>query len=255
MKLPLLALLLLATPALAQQAPAERYDPSLDRVRYDGCVRAIPTDAQKAEQYALEWQGLGGGLPARHCQALAQLHQQNYTAAASTLTKAAQAAETQKSPLAADFWGQAGNAAFLAGDNRGALQHFTSAITAAGPFAPERTAALLVDRARVHADANDLAAARADLDRALATNDKDSTSWLLSAALARRQNDLARASREIARAASISPNDPDIAFEQGNIAGASGDQPAARRHWEAAVKAGPGTQAADLAAKALAANP
>jgi tetratricopeptide (TPR) repeat protein len=254
MKQLLAALLLLASPALAQQATGDRYDPSLDRVRYDGCVRAIPTDAKKAEQYALEWQGMGGGLPARHCQALAQLQQQNYMAAAATLAKAAQLAEAQKSPLAADFWGQAGNAAFLAGDSKGAVANFTTAITATGEFAPQRTAALLVDRARVHADANDLASARTDLDRAVQLNPSDGTALLLSAALARRQKDLPRAAREIEMAAALMPNDPDLLFEAGNIAAASGDQAAARSKWQAAIKAGPGTQAADLAAKALAAN-
>jgi tetratricopeptide (TPR) repeat protein len=251
----LLAILLLfSAPALAQQAAGESYDPSLDRVRYDGCIRAIPSDAQKAEQYALAWAGMGGGLPARHCQALAQLQQQNYTAAASTLAKAAQAAEAQKSPLVADFWGQAGNAAFLGSDNKGAVQYFTSAITAAGQFAPQRTAALLTDRARVHADSGDLAAARADLDKAVTLNDGDGVTWMLSAALARRQQDLPRAQREIARAATLAPADADVLFEQGNIAAAAGDRAAAANHWQAAVKAGPGTQAADLAAKALAAN-
>ncbi|MGL6042709.1 MAG: tetratricopeptide repeat protein [Sandaracinobacteroides sp.] len=257
---PLIAVLaLLAAPVLAQQTPAlqnpgETLDPALDRARYEGCIRAIQTNATKAEQFALEWQLRGGGLPARHCQALAQLQQQNYPAAAATLARAAQAAEAQKSPLVADFWGQAGNAAFLAGDSKGAAGYFTSAITAAGPFAPQRTAALLIDRARVHADAQDLPAARADLDKALALNANDSTAWLLSAALARRQGDLPRARLEIARAVALNPADADVLFEGGNIAAMSGDQAAARRHWEAALKAGPGTQAAELAGKALAAN-
>ena len=127
MKPALILLLLAAAPALAQ----ETYDPSLDPKRYDGCVRAIPTDAQKAEEFAIQWQALGGGLPARHCQALAQLQQGRNAAAAVTLSKAAQAAEAQKSPMAADFWGQAGNAALLAGDAKGAVTYFSSGIVAA----------------------------------------------------------------------------------------------------------------------------
>jgi tetratricopeptide (TPR) repeat protein len=244
------ALAVFALPVSAQ-APAGGYDPGLDRKRYDGCVRAIEADAAKAEQFAVEWQGMGGGLPARHCQALAQLHRQQFAAAAATLVKAAQAAEAAKSPLAADFWGQAGNAAFLAGDSRGAIGHFTSAITAAGAFAPARTAGLLIDRARAAAELGELPAARIDLDRALALNKEDGVAWMLSAALARRQNDLARASRDISRASTLSPSDPDIMFEQGNIAAANGDAEAARRVWEMTVKAAPGTQAAELASKAL----
>jgi Tfp pilus assembly protein PilF len=246
---PLFALLL-AAPAAAQ----EGYDSSLDRKRYDGCVRAIPTDAAAAEQFAVEWQAKGGGLPARHCQALAQLERGNPAAAAQTLAKAAQAAESAKSPQAADFWGQAGNAALLAGDAKGAVSDFNSAIVAAGEFAPIRTANLLIDRARAHVELADLAAARADLDRATGLAPNEPSGWLLSAALARRQGDLPRAKAHIARAAALAPTEPDILFEQGSIAAAAGDTAEARRLWDQLVKAAPGTEAARLASAALAAD-
>jgi tetratricopeptide (TPR) repeat protein len=252
MKHALLAALLIAAPTLAQVSGG--YDPSLDRKRYDGCVRAIPTDARKAEQFAVEWQGMGGGLPARHCQALAQLQQQQFIAAASTLSKAAQVAEAEKSPLVADFWAQAGNAAFLGGDSKGAVQYFTTALTAAGEFAPQRSASILIDRARAYTDLNNLPFARSDLDRAIALNKQDATAWMLSAALARRQGDMARASTEISRASTLEPSNPDIMFEQGNIAAANKDEATARKVWEMTVKAAPGSQAAELAAKALAGN-
>ena len=261
-------LLLAAAPAFAQQAagppqptgapkqeaPAA-YDPALDSKRYDGCIRAIEADARKVEQFAVEWQALGGGLPARHCLALAQLHQGNNVAAAQTLMKAAMAAETQKSPMAADFWAQAGNAAILGGDIRGAIAHFSSGIIAAGEFAPQRTANLLVDRARAQAELKELKAARSDLDQALKLTQTEPDAWLLSAALARRENDLPRARADIARAAALAPTDGDILFEQGNIAGASGDTAAARSHWQQVEKLAPNSDAATLARNALAANP
>lgn len=247
MKPAFVLLLLVAAPAAAQEA----YDPALDPKRYDGCVRAIPTDAQKAEEFAIQWQALGGGLPARHCQALAQLHQGRNAAAALTLSKAAQAAEAQKSPMAADFWGQAGNAALLAGDAKGAVAHFSSGIVAAGEFAPVRGANLLIDRARAHAELADLKSARIDLDRALALSPAEPTGWLLSAALARRLADLPRARADIAKAAELAPDDADVRFEQGAILAAGGDLPAARAAWEQLLKQAPGTDAARLAARAL----
>jgi tetratricopeptide (TPR) repeat protein len=240
--------LALAAPALAQD---EAYDPSLDRKRYDGCIRAIPTDAKSAEEFAVQWQAKGGGLPARHCQALAQLERGNNAAAAQTLAKAAQAAEAQKSPQAADFWGQAGNAALLAGDATGAVGHFNSAVVAAGEFAPIRTANLLIDRARAQVELANLAAARADLDRATGLAPNEPAGWLLSAALARRQQDLPRAKADIARAAALAPADPDILFEQGAVLAADGDLPGARAQWEQLAKTAPGTAAAALAARAL----
>jgi tetratricopeptide (TPR) repeat protein len=249
MRLLPLALLLLAGAAQAQE---EELDPALDAKRYDGCVRAIPTDAKAAEDFALQWQSKGGGLPARHCQGLAQLELGNYAAAAQTFARAAQAAETQKAPQAADFWGQAGNAALLAGDAKGAVGYFNSAIVAAGEFAPIRTANLLIDRARAQVELANLPAARTDLDRATGLAPSEPTGWLLSAALARRQNDLARAKADIARAASLAPADPDIQFEQGAILAAAGDLAAARTQWDALVKSAPGTPAAELASRALA---
>lgn len=270
---PILALaLLLSAPAIAQVAPSPvqgppapaqppaatapgAYDPSLDSKRYDGCVRAIEADPKQVETFAIEWQALGGGLPARHCLALAQMRQGNNAAAASTLAKAAQAAEAQKSPMAADLWSQAGNAAMLAADMRGAVAHFSSGILAAGEFAPQRTANLLVDRARARTELGEMVAARADLDQALKLNAKDATAWLLSATLARRQSDLPRAKSDIGRASGIDSSNADILFEQGNIAGVGGDVAAARRYWEQAQKADPASDAAALARQALAANP
>lgn len=260
MNRPLLLLALLAAaPATAQQGPPAP-DPALseaamlDRRRYDGCVRALQADAKKAEEFAVAWAGQGGGLPARHCQALAQLQQRQFAAAAATLAAAAREAEAAKNPLAADFWGQAGNAAFLGGDSKGAVAHFTAAIAANGEFAPQRAAALHVDRARAQAELGDLAAARTDLDRALALNDNDAVAWMLSAALARRQGDMGRASREIARASTLSPSDPDIMFEQANIAAANGDIETAKKVWAMTVRAAPGSTAAELSAEALKRN-
>lgn len=83
---------------------------------------------------------------------------------------------------------------------------------------------------------------------------KEPAAWLLSATLARRQGEFLRATNEIAEAAKLVPNDPDIMLEQGNIAGAQGDPAAARSFWAAVVKAAPESPAGQEAAKALAAN-
>lgn len=243
--------LLVAAPAVAQ----EHYDPALDPKRYDGCVRALEADAAKVEEFATQWQALGGGLPARHCLALAQLKQGKNALAARTLAKAAEMAQAQKSPLAADFWGQAGNAAMLAGDMPAAIAHFSSALLAAGDEKSAVTANLLIDRARAYAETANLKAARTDLDAALKLAADVPEGWLLSAALARRENNLARARSDIDRAAVLAPDDADIAFEQGNIEAAGGDAEAARSHWQQAVEKARGGQAGVLAARALADNP
>jgi tetratricopeptide (TPR) repeat protein len=237
--------------AAPQAAPqVELADPApSDRARYDGCVRAIPTNAAAAEAYANEWRVRGGGLPARHCLALAQLAQDKPGAAAATLEAAARAAETERSPVAADFWGQAGNAALLANDARAAVRHFGAALALNPP--PAQQTALRVDRARAAVEAGDAALARTDLDAATRVAPGDPAGWLLSAALARRASDLPRARTDIAQAIRLDPTNPDVRLEAANIAAASGDLAAARTQWQALVAAAPGTPAADLAQRAL----
>src|SRR3546814_16879121 len=60
--------------------------------------------------------------------------------------------------------------------------------------------------------------------------------WLLSATLARRQNDIARAALHIAEAEKRAPGDPNIALEAGHIAGLQGRLAEAREKWSAAAK-------------------
>jgi len=245
----LLPMLLLAAPLAAQGT-----DSTLEKRRYEGCVNAIPTDAAKAEQFAVQWRAEGGGLPARHCQALAQLHQERFAEAATTLAQAAQTAEAEKSPFAADFWGQAGNASFLAGDSKTAAANFTTAIAQAGSYSPLRLAAFHVDRARAYTDLGNLPAARADLDKALTLAPEDPIGWTLSAALARREDDKARSARDIAKASSLAPSNPDVMLEQANVAAAAGDMATARQVWGMVTRAAPGSAAAQIAERALAAT-
>jgi tetratricopeptide (TPR) repeat protein len=237
---------LVAAPALAQRSAA-------DRDRYQRCIAETRSDATKAIETANGWRASGGGLPARHCLAMAYLAQERFAPAAVVLEQAARAAEAERDPAAADLWGQAGNAALLAGDTAKAHAYLSSALAGAGPDA-NRRGQLLIDRARASVELARPGDARSDLDQAIRLIPREPAAWLLSATLARRQGELLRAANEIAEAAKLVPNDPDILLEQGNIAGASGDPDAARTHWNAAVKAAPDSPAGQQAAKALAAN-
>jgi tetratricopeptide (TPR) repeat protein len=215
-------------------------------------VNATASDPGLAERFASAWIAENaGGLPGRQCLGLAQAAQGRHADAARTFADAARAGEKTRHPLVPELWGQAGNAALLAGDPKTAINLFTSAIAAAGEFAPKRTSGLLVDRARAAVDAGDPAQARRDLDRARALAPEDPHAAMLSAALARREGDLGRAQRDIAAASAAAPADPDIMFEQANIAEAAGDPVTAKRVWEMVVRAAPGTEAARLAAARL----
>ncbi len=242
---------LVLAPILGQAAFAQGGAPAADRARYQACVALAKSDPARAEAEAAAFARAGGGVPARHCQALAQLAAGRPAEAAATLAEAARAAEAARSPFAADLWAQAGNAAFLAGSNAEAMGFLDSAIAGAGRFSPRRTAAFHIDRARVAADMGELARARADLDEAIRLAPDDPAAWMLSAALARREGNLGRAVADMERATARAGDDPDVLFEAGNVAAAGGDMENARKLWAMAERAGPGSEAARLAAEAL----
>ena len=65
----------------------------------------------------------------------------------------------------------------------------------------------------------------------------DPHAWLLSATLARRQDDLAGAQGFIEQAAALDPRDPAIGLEAGIVAALGGRDDAARKSFESVVAA------------------
>ena len=255
MRAPIPLLLPLLLPVLLfAAAPAVAASPADDAERYRQCLDLVQSDPARAIEQATRWRGNGGGIPARHCLALADGATGDFAAAATELTAAAQAAEASHDPHAADLWGQAGNAALLAKQTPPAITAFTSGIAVAGSE-PVRLAALLTDRARALVEANRTTEAKADLTRAAGLDPSAVDGWLLLATLDRRLGDLPAAERAILEAARREPEDPDVALEAGNIAGAQGRVDLARTEWKKVVDKAPGTDAAAAAAKSLALNP
>jgi tetratricopeptide (TPR) repeat protein len=248
----ILAGLLAATAAGAAHAAPLRSD--ADRQRYRACIALTQTNPAQAIADANSWRANGGGLPARHCIAMAYVARQEFAPAAVALEQAARGAEAERDPSAADLWGQAGNAALLANDFAKAHAYLSSAIVGSGGD-PMRRAQMLIDRARAGVELGKTKEARADLDQAVGLAPKEPAAWLLRATLARRMNDLPTAASDIAQARRLAPDDADVALEAGNIAGLQGNTAEARARWQEAAKAAPGSPAAQAATKALAANP
>lgn len=247
-----LAALAAATAGTAVHAAPLRSD--ADRQRYRACMAQVQGNPAQAIAAANAWRVDGGGLPARHCLAMAHIARKEFAPAASALEQAARAAEAARDPSAADLWGQAGNAALLANDHAKAHAYLGSAIAVAGAD-PTRRAQLLVDRARAGVELGRNAEALGDLNQAVSLVPNEPIAWLLRATLARRMNDLPRAAADIAQARRLAPDDADVALEAGNIAGLQGDTAQARARWQEAVKAAPDAPAGQAAAKALASNP
>ncbi|MEX0298069.1 MAG: hypothetical protein AB3N28_03295, partial [Kordiimonas sp.] len=134
-----------------------------DELRYSECLDLAERAPDKAINDALIWQNAGGGIPARHCEAIGLSHMKEYAEAAIRLEKIAEDMRVGKgmpvrfgkrlvatSPMLADMYGQAANAWLLAKE----MVRAETTIDIALSLTAERTsqeADLLLDRARIAA--------------------------------------------------------------------------------------------------------
>jgi tetratricopeptide (TPR) repeat protein len=218
--------------------------------RFAACVALVEADPVKAVAEAGTWQIQGGGVLARQCLGLAYAAQGRWLPAMTAFEQAAQSAESQRDGRAGNLWVQAGNAALAAGNADKARTAFDAALSG-GSLKGAEAGEVHLDRARALVAIGDARAARADLDQAIKLVPADPLGWLLSATLARRSSDLARAQTDIQEALKRSPDDAAVAFEAGNVALLSGANDAARTAWTAAVKNAPASPAGKAAAEGL----
>ena len=162
------------------------------------------------------------------------------------------AAKQVNDTKAADLWAQAGNAWLAAGEPAKA----GAALDAALVLSEGRTAfdkgELRLDRARAAVAAGDLDAGRTVLDQALTAVPDDPLAWLLSATLARRMGQPARAAKDIAEALKRAPDDAAVQLEAGNIAARAGNTEQAKERWGDALRLQPDGDAGRAAKAALA---
>jgi tetratricopeptide (TPR) repeat protein len=223
--------ILIAASAAASKPPGA---PNVVALTFDQCVALAKTDTAKAIAAAEAWRAAGGGLAARQCLGLAYVTAERWGPAALAFEQAARDAEIQRDGRAANLWVQSGNASLAGDDSAKAKMAFDRAIALPTLSDPMRGEALM-DRARAEVGSNDVSAARADLDAALKLVPQDPMGWLLSATLARRQNDLARAGTDIIEALRLAPDDAAVAYEQGNIAFEEGNAGSAKGAWQRAI--------------------
>lgn len=242
---------MLALAAAAQAAPSA---PLSDQSAYEKCAAIARSDAEKGVAVASDWRVKGGGIFALQCLGLSYSGLGRWAPAATAFEQAAQASEAGRDPRRADFWVQAGNAWLAAEEPAKARKAFDAALATAA-LTPELKGEVYLDRARAGVALDDLAGARADIDKGLELVPADPFSWYLSSALALRQKDLPRAQDDIAKALELAPNDPDLLLHAGNVAGASGEVEAAKGLYMKVIKAAPNSEAAKAAQAALAANP
>jgi tetratricopeptide (TPR) repeat protein len=232
-----------ATPA----APAA----NSNEARFATCSALARSAPDRAVEAANSWRLEGGGLYARQCLGLAYVALGRWAPAATVYEQAAREAETAQDPRRADLWAQSGNAWLAADQPAQAVQAFDAALAIAS-LSNELRGEVHLDRGRALVALGNVAGARTDINRALQLVPGDPLAWYLSAALARRENNLPRAQSDIATAIGMAPNEPDIILLAGTIAGLSGNSAEAERRYRQVAALAPQSEAGRAAAAALA---
>jgi len=235
----------------AVRPPAATVPLHENAARFEHCADTAVDAPEKAIEEANAWRIGGGDFLARQCLGLAYAQLERWPAASSAFEQGAREAEATNAVAAANLWVQSGNAALAAAQPARAQQALNAAL-ASGLLTGEQRGEAHLDRARALVALGDNKGARADLDRALEFVPNDPLTWLLSATLARRMDDLDRAQADIGEAARRSPDDASVAYEAGVIAMQSGSTEAARVAWKGAIATQPGSAGAKAAEAALA---
>jgi tetratricopeptide (TPR) repeat protein len=240
---------------LLQSAPlAVKPLPTMSELRYEECITLATKNPSDGLVEAGIWIKEKGGYLAVHCLATSLATDFKFADAAPLFAKSAKGAEAAKDPRAAKFWAQSGNAAIAADQPVDALAALDAALASTGLTNAER-GDVLIDKARALVGAGREKDAGEVLSEARKLAPENGTGFLLSATLARRLGSLAEAQSLITTAAALSPYEPAIPLEAGNIAAAAGNEAAARRAWEQVIKIAPNSRQAVTAQARLTAMP
>lgn len=209
---PIASRLLLAAALLAPAAPlAARETAQLGGgPQYTACLNQVKTQPKAALDTALGWLDRGGGAPAQHCAALAQIELGQPQEAASRLERAANEMGAGDQPLRAELLAQAGQAWSLAEQPQRAIRAQSAALT----LAPDNVE-ILIDRALSYAGTGALREATADLDKALSLAPRRADALSLRATAWRLQGNGDRAMEDVQMALAVDPNYPDALLERG----------------------------------------
>lgn len=225
-------------------------DISGDPARIAACQKLIATDPKAAVDQATAWADRDRSVASRQCLGLAFVALERWVPAEAALAQAAAQADADRDLRASALWSQAANAA-LAGDQPAKAREDLDHVVAVPNLAPALAGEAWVDRARADVALDALPQARIDMDKGLALVPQDPFAWYLSASLARRQNDLSRAQKDIAIALKSASDDPSVQLEAGNIYAAAGQPDAAHAAWTHAAQLAPDTPEGQAAKAAL----
>lgn len=209
----------LASPARAEWQEID------NAAEYRTCLSQARNTPKTAIETAGQWEGLGGGLPARHCRALATLVLGEFEAAAvmledmATTGRATAAIKVGLLRQAAQAWSEAGQEDRSMGVLQAALH--------IDPHDP----GLLEDHALHLASQDKMWEAVDDLNAVLDQRPNQVSALVLRAAAYRRLGSLDLAQADLQRAERSEPQSVDVLLEKGALALVQGKKDAARAAW------------------------
>lgn len=214
-----------------------------DETRYGRCVDTAERAPDRGINLALEWQLEGGGVPARHCEALGLFFAGEFSEAAIRLENLADdmrigrgmplrgdERSTATAGMLADTYRQAANS-WLKGNE---LERAEAAIGQALALVPERSAledSIREDHAYIAAAEGDYQLALEELEFVYSRNRQRTDLLLFIASAARALENFARAETSLEEYIQAFPDNPSAFLELGNLKDATGDRAAARAAW------------------------
>ena len=235
--------LLLALPALAAEPTVLK--PEEGPGNYALCLETARAYPQQGLELARRWETLGGGEPAAHCLAVAQIGARFYHEAATGLVRLGIESKFS-APLRAGLLAQAAQAYSLDGDLPQALEAQTAALRLL-PAGNPATAPILVDRAITHGELKQYVEAVTDLTAALNLQPKDTEALAFRANAYRALKQYDAAFRDANAALTLDPKSTNALLERGLTYRATDDAASARADWERVIALGAETDAARAA--------
>jgi tetratricopeptide (TPR) repeat protein len=243
--IPTIIAAVLSSPALAQDQN--------DQERYAACMTLARERPDKAFDQAGQWVGMGGGAPARHCEAVALMGLGEYAEAAHRLEQLAED-PTGDRALRVNLLAQAAQGWLSAGDLSRADAAQTTAIQLAASSpgqgvapVPRLLPDLYVDRAVTLAQAGKDDEALRDLTQALVLAPGKAEAFVLRSAARRRLGNLPGALTDAEQAIALAPSNPEAYLERGDVYLALKRVDDARTDWVKVLDLDPRDPSADVA--------
>ncbi len=214
---------------------------------YKACMQLTQKDPEEAFETGLNWQDHGGGLPARHCTAIALFELGQFVEAAKRLEALAQEMPDTISPMiVSEILGQAGLALSLEGEITHALEVQTAALRLF-----KDNINVLIDRALSYIDLGKLKEALKDLDAVLLLDVDHVEAMVYRGASHRQLKHFDKALVDLNRALSLMPTHPEGLLERGIVYRLQDKKDLARADWLKLIEYHDGRPVSDVAQRNL----